>query len=217
MKTDAVGSRPRCLILLPALVAVAGCASIESIEQPPVQILGGEDLEIGAAPEAPPSRAQIKDSLAALFYADDGPQEFTFCEASPETGQCEDPDAGLSAVGVGGLFLPLVMDVSGMTIEDRERTAEGWDITSSFDSTVNAIPPICADGDGTIAVDDTGSVIVTFDGFYCNWAVIGNVVTQVSLAIDRIDPNKRSFTGYYALQFNGTGNAGGTGYFKAKP
>ena len=53
--------------------------------------------------------------------------------------------------------------------------------------------------------------------FYGTWVVSGNVLTRLELSVDRIDLSDRSFGGYYALQFNGTGNAGGSGYYRATP
>ena len=159
MKDRTFRGRGRRLPVFPVFVILAGSASGESIEQPSVRIVGTEEALSGAEPDSRPSREQLSASITALFSAEDRPQGYVFCEAIPETGQCDDTGDGLSAVGVGGLFIPLVMDVSGMTIGSAASTADGWAITSAFQSTVNAIPPVCADADGTITVEDTTGAV----------------------------------------------------------
>ncbi len=51
--------------------------------------------------------------------------------------------------------------------------------------------------------------------FYCNWAGIGNVLTNIDLSIDSINTADKTFTGFYKISFYGTGNATGSGSFKA--
>ncbi len=52
-------------------------------------------------------------------------------------------------------------------------------------------------------------------GFYCNWVVIGNVIVNADLSIDTINLKNKVFTGFYKVTFHGTGNAAGSGYYKA--
>ncbi len=78
------------------------------------------------------------------------------------------------------------------------------------------MPPLCGTIDGTIASRPNGTASLELSNFYCNWAVIGNVISNVKLSIDDINVSDRSFTGYYRIAFYGTGNATGSGYFKAQ-
>ncbi|MEO1237890.1 MAG: hypothetical protein AAFX76_13985 [Planctomycetota bacterium] len=52
--------------------------------------------------------------------------------------------------------------------------------------------------------------------FYANWAVIGNVIAGAKLSFDQLDMRGRTFTGYYQVSFFGTGNAAGSGYYRAR-
>ncbi len=176
---------------------------------------GGQDPELD--PEAAGSSPAMARALAALFAHPDAPQRFRLCEADPETGDCDDADDGLTAIGLGGAALPLYMDVDALSVSQVEREGEGWTFESRFDSRVNGIPPLCTDATAELQVNDVGSANIEYGGFYCNWILIGNVVTRLKLSIDRIDLPSQSFGGYYALSFNGTGNAVGQGYFRATP
>ena len=51
--------------------------------------------------------------------------------------------------------------------------------------------------------------------FYCNWMLIGNVIVNADLSIDTINVKDKVVTGFYKLTFHGTGNAAGSGYYKA--
>ncbi len=160
--------------------------------------------------------AELAPALASLLGSPDT-SVFIFCEAEPDTGECEDVDDGLSALGVGGYALPLLMDLSEMSVQGVTRTEEGWTLKSRFRTRVNGIPPICGRAKGTLRVNDAGTANIEYDRFYCNWVLIGNVLTKVELSIDSVDLEARTFRGYYAVTFNGTGNAGGSGYFRASP
>jgi hypothetical protein len=69
--------------------------------------------------------------------------------------------------------------------------------------------------DGKIIISSANNFTLEFPNFYCNWMAIGNVVTTIKLSIDSIDLNKQSFAGFYSMAFYGTGNANGSGYYKA--
>jgi hypothetical protein len=56
---------------------------------------------------------------------------------------------------------------------------------------------------------------VQFKNFYCNWVAVGNVIVNADFSIDNINLKDRVFTGFYKVTFHGTGNAGGSGYYKA--
>ncbi|WP_322082803.1 hypothetical protein, partial [Burkholderia sp. BCC1972] len=117
--------------------------------------------------------------------------------------------------GVGGLFIPLVLHVHGMRVSQERPSADGFAIKVSFDSNADGIPAICATADGKIILRNNNTALIQASNFYCNWMVVGNVLVNADLSIDRIDLKDKSFTGYYKLVFHGTGNVSGSGYYKA--
>ena len=46
-------------------------------------------------------------------------------------------------------------------------------------------------------------------------ALVGNVVVHADLSIDKVNLKDRIFTGFYKVIFHGTGNAAGSGYYRA--
>jgi hypothetical protein len=193
-------------LALAALVLLIGLSSAcarNYVEQPALRATQSPD-------------ADLVSVLAALLSARNT-SAFVFCEADPETGECEDAGDGLSAIGLGGYALPLLLDLSSLSVEGIEPDDEGWTFRSRFRSKVNGIPPLCTRARGTVRANGAGSANIEFDRFYCNWALIGNVLTKVELSIDSVDLEAGVFRGYYALSFNGTGNAAGSGYFRASP
>ncbi|MEM9763921.1 MAG: hypothetical protein AAF968_15670 [Pseudomonadota bacterium] len=183
--------------------------------------IAGKAAGTTAAAEMPlenatPEQEAVMTAIGTLIAAEGEPRLFSLCDADRETRACIEKEDSLSAFGVGGLLLPLVLEVDGVEFIDPVRDSDGgWQLSSDFDLTVNEIPPFCPDADGTIALSEAGTLRLSYDAFYCNWVVIGNVITQIDFYIDRIDVAGQSFTGEYAIQFNGTGNAFGSGYFRA--
>lgn len=187
---------------------LSGCASNFS-GKPELQSAATRPTSLPDEPA--PSRLQLEAALDTLFTGSSS--FYSFCEASPAERQCVNPDDGLSGVGLGGLFLPLVFEVNSLEIAKAQRDGEAWRLASEFTASVNTVPPICSATDGLATIRGEGTVSIDFEAFYCNWLVIGNVVTKIDLFLDSIDPKGDSFSGAYAVQFNGTGNVFGTGYF----
>ncbi|MEM7058473.1 MAG: hypothetical protein AAF557_12840 [Pseudomonadota bacterium] len=194
--------------LLFAVALLCGCAS-DFTNDPELKAVADRPTSLPGQPQA--SRQELAAALDTVFAG--GAGTYVLCEASSATRMCDSPDDGLSGIGLGGLFLPLLLEVDGFDVSAVQRDGDKWRLTSDFSTTVNAAPPICAGTDGNLSINQAGSVSIDFDSFYCNWLVIGNVVTKVDLFLDWIDPANGSFAGAYAVQFNGTGNAFGTGYF----
>lgn len=192
-------------------VLLSGCAS-DFVNDPELTAIAERPTRI--AGEGTAQTADIATALDEVFSSNGA--SYTFCEASLDSRTCEDPDSGLSGIGLGGLFLPLLLEVEGFGVSAVERDGAQWRLTSDFQTTVNAAPPLCAGTVGLTTISNAGAVSIGFERFYCNWLLIGNVVTKVDLFLDWIDPASGSFSGAYAVQFNGTGNAFGTGYFLAR-
>ena len=62
---------------------------------------------------------------------------------------------------------------------------------------------------------DNNTITMQLQNFYCNWVVVGNVLVNADFSIDRIDSHKKVFNGFYKITFHGTGNAAGSGYYRA--
>lgn len=153
-------------------------------------------------------------AVAALF---DGltPYTVNLCEAEPATKECKKGSDSIRANGVGGLFFPLALHMSGMTVSKQSPSDTGWAIEASVQSRVDAIPPLCRSAHGQILLRDNETITVQLRNFYCNWVVVGNVLVNADLSIDHIDSQARTFTGFYKITFHGTGNAAGSGYYRA--
>ena len=155
------------------------------------------------------------EAVSGLFLQQTGPYTIVLCDADPATGTCLESSTGLSAIGVGGIFLPLIMDLSGIKVNNAELVEETIRLKTRLVSTVNKIAPKCGDVVGKINIRTGNIVNIELDNFYCNWMAIGNVVTNIKLSIDGISLKEQSFTGFYSISLHGTGNANGSGYYKA--
>lgn len=203
------------LTLCAVPMLAAGCAK-SLISEAPLTISDGSRL-VGARAATPLTSQNISAAVAALLPEDHEMATFALCEADRTTGECRSEGDSLNAAGLGGLFLPLVLELDGFDLRARETATDRTTVTTRFDVTVNKIPPTCVAARGTFTSRDDTSLTLSYGPFYCNWVVIGNVLTDVTFSIDQIDMQTRTFTGNYALQMNGTGNAAGTGYFRAFP
>jgi hypothetical protein len=155
------------------------------------------------------------EAVSSLFLQHTGPYTIVLCNADPATDTCIESSAGLSAIGVGGIFLPLIMDLSGIEVNNAELVEETIRLKTRLVSTVNKIAPKCGDVVGKINIRTGNIVNIELDNFYCNWMAVGNVVTNIKLSIDGISLKEQSFTGFYSISLHGTGNANGSGYYKA--
>lgn len=137
------------------------------------------------------------------------------CEADPASRECKHGSKGITATGVGGLLLPLTLHVRRLVVSGESRSLEGLSLDASFDSAVDGISPLCATARGKIVARDNNTASVQFGNFYCNWVLVGNVLVNADFSIDSINLQDKVFTGFYKITFHGTGNAAGSGYFKA--
>jgi hypothetical protein len=160
------------------------------------------------------SERNARQAAAELFG---GPTPFTvkLCEADPSSKECKKGNDGITATGVGGLVLPLTLHVNAMVVTKQSQSAEGWTIDASFQSKADGISPLCKSAHGQILSRDNQTMSLEFRDFYCNWVVVGNVIVNTDLSIDNISLKQKVFTGFYKVVFHGTGNASGSGYYKA--
>jgi len=159
-------------------------------------------------------RKDLHETLGELFNVA-LPYSVKLCEADPASKECKADDKGISARGVGGLFLPLTLHVTGMDVKRQNETPDGLAFDASLDAKVDAISPMCGTVGGRIVSRDNNTASVQLRNFYCNWALVGNVIVNADLSIDSIKVREKVVTGFYKLTFHGTGNASGSGYYKA--
>ncbi|MEM0895358.1 MAG: hypothetical protein AAGJ79_00630 [Verrucomicrobiota bacterium] len=193
-------SRALPVIAVGVMIFTSNCATKNYVAEPKLSVAGSKSA---------------REAVDILFGQTPPPFTIQLCEADPSIRRCSPGKGGISAAGLGGIALPLVLDVTGIEVLEVQKDARGYSFTSRVDSKVNKIPPVCGKVKGRIIVSDSGTAVIKLSNFYCNWAVIGNVVTNLKLSLDSIDPKSRTFTGYYSLKFNGTGNAAGSGYYRA--
>jgi hypothetical protein len=186
--------------ILPLIVLSACGSTGRFVEQPNLTI------------DQPQMNAQ--QGIAAL-YGQATPYVVKLCEADPASKECKTDSKGITATGIGGLLLPLTLHVRGMVVSRERQSAEGLVFDASLDATVDAISPWCATVKGQIVARNNNTATLELRNFYCNWAGIGNVIVNADLSIDSIILKERAFTGFYKVTFHGTGNAGGSGYYKA--
>jgi hypothetical protein len=143
------------------------------------------------------------------------PYSVTLCEADPSSKVCKSDSEGVTAKGVGGLLLPLRLHVTGMSVQKQHLSTDGLAFNASLNAKVDSISPLCGTVGGKIVVRDNNTVSLQMGPFYCNWVVVGNVIVNADFSMDSINLKERVVTGFYKLTFHGTGNAAGSGYYRA--
>ena len=78
---------------------------------------------------------------------------------------------------------------------------------------INGIDSACISGAFKTTVDHA---LVEIGIVFCNWLVIGNVISNLKPSFDWDDPASRTFGGRYTIKFIGTGNGSGSGIYSAK-
>jgi hypothetical protein len=180
-----------------AISALTACGTTRHfVAQPPLMIDGA---------------AQPTGAAVPAFFASREPYTIELCEAELSSKQCVAGNHGISAQGVGGLFLPLKLYVKGIAV----RSADGSTLKGTVDSKVDAVTPICGAVEVEIVTSQSSAASLHLKPFYCNWLAIGNVIVNAELSIDSIAVKENVFSGYYKISFHGTGNALGSGYYKA--
>jgi hypothetical protein len=191
----------RLMLTAPLLLAIAGCGTTRRFVDQPTLTLDGPD--------------KTAHQAAAELFAGLTPYAVKLCEAEPVSKECKKGSDSIRANGVGGLLLPLALHLSGVTVSKQIPSEEGWAIDASVQSRVDAIPPLCRTAHGQILMRDNDTITVQLRNFYCNWVVVGNVLVNTDFSIDHIDSHRKAFNGFYKITFHGTGNAAGSGYYKA--
>lgn len=194
-------NRHRLILTTCVFLTLSACGTTHRFVDQPQLIVDGADKTPRQA------SAELFDGIT--------PYKVSLCEADPVTKACKKGSDGVRANGIGGLFIPLVLHVSGMTVSKQSPSDSGWAIDAAVHSKADAIPPLCRTAHGQILLRDNNTITVQLQNFYCNWVVVGNVVVNADFSIDRIDSHNKVFNGFYKITFHGTGNAAGSGYYRA--
>jgi len=190
-----------CILLTLSLSVLGACGTTRRfVEQPPLIV------------DDPQNDAR---QAAANLFDLAPPYTVTLCEADPRSRECKQGNVGITATGVGGLLLPLRLHVTALTSSKQSRAGDSWAIDASLRSKVDAISPLCRTAHGQIISRENDTISVQLEHFYCNWVVVGNVLVNADLSIDHISLKDKVFTGFYKVTFHGTGNAAGSGYYRA--
>lgn len=192
----------RVLLALPLFTLIACSGTDRYVEQMPVEIHGHEGVSLGEA-------------LNIMFVKDSEHFNVVLCEADINSKTCNLANKGIEAKGLGGIFLPLTMELTEIDVKESRHIESAIDLSSELRASINGITPWCGELSGTITTNSSHASLI-YSNFYCNWAGIGNVVTNLSLSIDHIDVSNKTFSGFYKMSFYGTGNASGSGYYVAK-
>jgi len=156
----------------------------------------------------------VREAAVELFHQPTA-YTVTLCEADQGSRQCKKEQQGIAANGVGGFLLPLSLRVTALTVSNETESPDGWLIDTAVSSKVDAIAPLCHSVRGKVMVRENDTVSVDLPSFYCNWLAVGNVLVTADLSIDNIDLGAKTFSGFYRITFHGTGNAAGSGYYRA--
>jgi hypothetical protein len=189
------------ILRISVFLMLSACGTTRRFVDQPQLTVDGTDKTLRLA------TAQLFDGVT--------PYQVSFCEAEPISKDCKKGSDGVRANGVGGLFIPLVLNVTGMTVSKQDASDTGWVIEAAVQSKADAIPPLCRSAHGQILLRDNNTIALQLRSFYCNWVVVGNVLVNADFSIDHIDAQTKVFTGFYKITFHGTGNAAGSGYFRA--
>lgn len=130
--------------------------------------------------------------------------QLLMCNVETPRQACNLERKGLNAAGVGGIFLPLKISLPVVTIKASR---------ANLQVSINGIDAACTSGSVNTNISH-GSVEIS--NVYCNWLVIGNVISNLKLSFDWDDPERRTFGGRYFISFIGTGNGSGSGLYSAK-
>jgi hypothetical protein len=185
-----------------SLAAVSGCGTTKRFVDRP-------DLTV----DEPQKNA--RQAVDELFGSLTPPYSVALCEAEQASKECKKDSKGVTATGVGGFLFPLTLHVKGMELKSLHESAEGLAFEASLHAAVDTISPLCGTVGGKFVFGENNTASVQFSSFYCNWMLIGNVLVNGDFSIDSINLKDKVITGYYKMTFHGTGNAAGSGYYRA--
>ncbi len=169
-------------------IALSACAQLPAFEP-----LKGESA----------ARVTVSSWLLPLLR-DIKSTQLLLCDVETPRQACNLERIGLDATGVGGVFLPLVVSLPLVEVKASR---------ASLQVDINGIDATCTAGS---IRPNTNHTLVEINNVYCNWLVVGNVVSNLKLSFDWDDPASGTFGGRYQIRFIGTGNGSGSGIYSAR-
>lgn len=122
-----------------------------------------------AMPAAPPPAHSDRNGAAGIPSG-----ALLFCTLPAPNTHCGPNTTGLIARGLGGLFLPLDVQITSLILENT---------SARVALVINNVSGYCSAG---TANADTNPPTIKVTGIYCNWLGIGNVVASLELIIDSL-------------------------------
>ena len=196
--------KPDLLHILP-IVLLTACANVQLPDKTSI-IPPNEDAKIV-------SDEQILTKASALFgFSSDGRSQDTRFVLHPQkklNGK-HGESRGINLFVLGGTLIPGILSIDEIDFSEHHRTDEGLEMTVASRSTYVGIPPVCRNSKALLRVKN-GRAELSFDNFYCNWMVVGNVIVGIKMELVKITDQEAE--GAYTVRVNGTANGIGRGLF----
>ncbi len=199
--------RLNALARMLVLGLLAGCVSAPPVDKVQTTVICSSQ---GCQPIDASNAQRSLQSIKKLIF-DGLSRDFVLCESSGPDAACTSNDLGMFVLGGPLPGRGALKSASFLSVTDSAES-NSLKLRIELNETFMGTPLVCSHADGTLNIDANGKAVLEFAPHYCNWALIGNVFTSLSMAIDRIDLNSRKITGYYSLATTGTGNGSGSGY-----
>src|SRR5579863_2460726 len=123
-----------------ALLALAACGTTRRFVDQPQLTVEGSELDARR--------------VAADLFDSSAPYTIELCEADAASKAGKQGDKGITASGVGGLFIPLTLHITAMVVSKQVQAADGWAVDASFQSKADGIAPLCQTAHGRIVSRD---------------------------------------------------------------
>ncbi|CAA7628048.1 exported hypothetical protein [Candidatus Terasakiella magnetica] len=189
------------------LLVLAGCTATSQTEK-----VGASTLcdEAGCRRITPQDTVRSLEKIKTLLK-DGLTRDFRICEARQGDQACDGDDIGIFVLGGPIPGRGAMKGASILAISESD-ASPSLKINVHLNLTFLGVPLYCSTGEGVISADPQGRIAIEVAPHFCNWALVGNLFTTLSFAIDRVDLTTRSVTGYWSIAVAGVGNGSGSGY-----
>ena len=189
-------------------LALVGCANPPQLfEVKSIYICAGE--ECGPAGQRA-STEQMLRGLQRLFEENDG-LEYKVCMSDIKTRNCQ--AEGLGYFVMGGPIPGKGSQTAGKFSKPKLDTVKQELAYANHPNLFfNGIPLVCVSHPGKVTVRSSDEITLVDDGYYCNWAGVGNMVATFNFAVESIDFDRGRIGGYWSHGVAGLGAGKGQGY-----
>jgi len=133
------------------------------------------------------------------------------CEANSNDQICSGEDIGMLVFAGPIPGRGAVKDLSILSVTDG-LDGKSLKMRVQMRGTYDATPVLCSSADSTIKINEKGQAVFEIEGHYCNWAIIGNMMSTYYFVLDKVNTGTRKISAYYSIGITGTGNGSGSGY-----